>query len=375
MSSDNETKKDILEVEIVPFHKSMGFWLNTISLLCFFIPWVARYPVSNLKADILRLSLYSYEPLWMVALLLGAIVAVFFRVRLEHKRARRISILLFLSSVALAGFMMVEAKREGPAVLNALNSPDQPSLGLYFFCFLSYFAGFVENRFVRSWRYSLPLAVVLITAGHGIGLFLAPEEGMMRDVGRILYVHVPTAWVAMLTYLVAFALAITSMWTGGLKWDGRLHATIEVGVVLNILLTIQGSIWAKPTWGVWWSWDPRLTTTAIMVISFVGVLLLRASIRDAEKRMTATGIGAILAFVSVPIVYLSVKWWNSLHQDLSNPDTVSSTMVFPLRITAFGMLFLMIALITRRAHTLVSQLLEESDPPELPQQKKILEIE
>jgi ABC-type transport system involved in cytochrome c biogenesis permease subunit len=91
--------------------------------------------------------------------------------------------------------------------------------------------------------------------------------------------------------------------------------------------------------------------------------------------MTATGIGAILAFVSVPIVYLSVKWWNSLHQDLSNPDTVSSTMVFPLRITAFGMFFLMVALITKRAHSLVSQLLEESTPPELPEQKKVLEIE
>ena len=353
----------------------IGFGLSVVSLLFFLIPWVARYPVSNLKADIVRLPLYSYSMGWITFLVLGTLLAVGLRLRSHVQNAQRVSLLLSASSAVLAGLMMIEAKREGPALLNVLNSPDQPSLGLYFFCFAHYIAGFTAERMERSWRYTLPLAFVLITAGHGIGLFLAPEEGMMRDVGRILYVHVPTAWVAMLTYLIAFVFAICSMWTGKFTWDGRLHATIEVGVILNILLTIQGSIWAKPTWGVWWSWDPRLTTTAIMVISFVGVLLLRASIRDAEKRMTATGIGAILAFVSVPIVYLSVKWWNSLHQDLSNPDTVSSTMVFPLRIAAFGMLFLMMAMIARRAHTLVTQLIEESTPPELPEQKKELEIE
>ena len=355
--------------------RGLGFWLSICSLLFFMIPWVARYPLSNLKADIVRLPLYSYSMVWMIALLMGALLAVWFRFQGNHKNGKLLSLALSGGSAVLAALMMIEAKREGPAVLNALNSPDQPSLGVYFFCFAHYIAGFTDKKMERSWIYLLPLAIVLITAGHGIGLFLAPEEGMMRDVGRILYVHVPTAWVAMLTYLVAFVFAILSMWTGDFKWDGRLHATIEVGVVLNILLTIQGSIWAKPTWGVWWSWDPRLTTTAIMVISFLGVLLLRASIRDAGKRMTATGIGAILAFVSVPIVYLSVKWWNSLHQDLSNPDTVSSTMVFPLRIAAFGMLFLMMAMIARRADTLVAAIIEESTPPDLPEQKKALEIE
>lgn len=354
--------------------RGLGFWLSISSLLFFLIPWVARYPLSNLKQDIVRLPLHSYSMIWMALLLTGTLGAIWCRAKGNHRNGKALSLALCAGSVVLAALMMIDAKRDGPAVLNALNSPDQPSLGLYFFCFVHYISGFTEKEMERSWTYLLPLAIVLITAGHGIGLFLAPEEGMMRDVGRILYVHVPTAWVAMLTYLIAFVFAICSMWTGKFTWDGRLHATIEVGVVLNVLLTIQGSIWARPTWGVWWSWDPRLTTTAIMVISFLGVLLLRSSIRDAGKRMTATGIGAILAFVSVPIVYLSVKWWNSLHQDLSNPDTVSSTMVFPLRIAAFGMLFLMMAMIARRAHTLVAALIEESTPPELPEQKEALEI-
>ncbi|HIA02332.1 MAG TPA: transcriptional regulator [Myxococcales bacterium] len=210
------------------------------------------------------------------------------------------------------------------------------------------------------------LGLVLVVIGHGLGLFVAPKEAMMGDVGRILYVHVPTAWVALLTYLIAFVAGIGSLWTGGRKWDATLEASVEVGVLLNVMLTIQGSIWAKPTWGIWWTWDPRLTTTAIMVLSFVGVLLLRALITDPDRRQTFSAVGAIVAFVNVPIVYLSVKWWRTLHQPFSSPDTVSSPMVTPLRIAAFGMLFLMIGMIIARARIALRRILEEVRAPSLP---------
>ena len=210
------------------------------------------------------------------------------------------------------------------------------------------------------------LGVALIVVGHYMGLFVAPKEAMMGEVGRILYVHVPTAWVALLTYLIAFVLAIGSLWTGKQGWDAYLEATIEVGVVLNVLLTMQGSIWAKPTWGIWWTWDPRLTTTAIMVLSFVAVLLLRGSITNPSRRSLVSAVGAIIAFVNVPIVYMSVKWWRTLHQDFSSTDTVSNTMVLPLRITAFGMLFLMIGFILARGKIALQKLNEEADAPDLP---------
>lgn len=195
------------------------------------------------------------------------------------------------------------------------------------------------------------LGFILVAIGHYMGLFVAPKEAMMGDVGRILYVHVPTAWVALLTFLIAFVQGVGSLWTGKKGWDAALEATLEVGVFLNVLLTIQGSIWARPTWGVWWTWDPRLTTTAIMVFSFLGVLLLRRVMSpDApERRAALTAVGSIVAFVNVPIVYFSVKFWRSLHQDFSSTETVSSTMVLPLRIAAFGMLFLMVGLIIARA--------------------------
>ena len=218
------------------------------------------------------------------------------------------------------------------------------------------------------------LGLLLVIIGHYMGLFVAPKEAMMGDVGRILYVHVPTAWVALLTYLIAFVLAVGSLWTGRRGWDAGLEATVEVGILLNVLLTIQGSIWARPTWGIWWTWDPRLTTTAIMVFSFIGVLLLRRLTTNPERRTVLTAAGAIVAFVNVPIVYMSVKWWRTLHQDFSSPDTVSNTMVLPLRIAAFGMLFLMIGMILGRTKLALHRLAQEDDAPDLPDQLKPLDI-
>jgi heme exporter protein C len=161
-------------------------------------------------------------------------------------------------------------------------------------------------------------------------------------------VHVPTAWVGLTTYLVAFIAAIGALWTGKLGWDALVEATVEVGVVLNGLLLIQGSIWAKPTWGVYWTWDPRLTTSAVMVVAFGAILVLRKMIDQPPRRMTLSAVATIVAFVNVPITYMSVKWWRTLHQNFSSPETVSSAMVTPLRVAAFGMLFLATALVIRR---------------------------
>ena len=124
---------------------------------------------------------------------------------------------------------------------------------------------------------------------------------------------------------------------------------MEVGVVLSTLLCIQGAIWAKPTWGVWWDWDPRLTTTAVMVFAFAGILALRHFVDDPGKRAAWSAVACIVAFADVPIVYFSVRWWNSLHQVQSSPDTVSAAFHWPLRINAFGILFLMSGFIALRA--------------------------
>lgn len=223
-------------------------------------------------------------------------------------------------------------------------------------------------------RASLVLGLLLLVTGHGLGLFWAPPEAMMGDVGRILYVHVPTAWVALVTFLVAFVAAIGSLWSGRLRWDAAVESAAEVGVLLNGLLLVQGSIWARPTWGVWWSWDPRLTTTAVMMISFAVVLLLRRVIDEPGRRQVVSGVATIVAFVNVPIVYMSVKWWRTLHQPMSSPETVDSMMVLPLRIAAFGMLFLAIGMMGLRGRIALRALRDEAEAPELPPERARLEL-
>ncbi|HUG54979.1 MAG TPA: cytochrome c biogenesis protein CcsA [Vicinamibacteria bacterium] len=210
------------------------------------------------------------------------------------------------------------------------------------------------------------LGVALLLVGSYWGLFVAPQETFMGDVQKIMYVHVPTAWNSMLALTFAFTCALMWLLRGGWKWDARLEAAIETGVMLTILLCVQGSIWAKPTWGVWWDWDPRLTTTAVMGFAFGGILALRRFVDDPVKRATWSAVAAVIAFADVPIVYYSVRWWNSLHQLQSTPDTVSRAFHWPLRINAFGVLFLMSGMIALRARVATLRLEDELAPP-LPQ--------
>ena len=208
--------------------------------------------------------------------------------------------------------------------------------------------------------------LVLLLAGSYIGLFVAPAEQHMGDVQRIMYVHVPTAWNAMLAFTFAFACALAVLWKGSWRWDCRLEASVEVGVVLAALLCIQGSLWARPTWGVWWDWDPRLTTTAVMLFAFIGILALRRFVDDPARRATWSAVATVIAYVDVPLVYFSVRWWNSLHQMQSTPETVSSPFHLPLRLNAFGVLFLMCGLIALRARLSALRLRDEIAPPPAP---------
>jgi heme exporter protein C len=192
------------------------------------------------------------------------------------------------------------------------------------------------------------LGLGLLIVGQYMGLFVAPAERMMGDVGRILYVHVPAAWLTLVTFTFGFFAAFGHMMTGRRALDWVTEATTEVGVMLNALLLILGSIFARPTWGTWWTWDPRLTSSAVMLLTFVGVMLLRSAVRDPERRATWTSVATILAYVNIPITYLSVRWWRSLHQVQSSPETVAAPMVLILRLNAFAFLFLTIWFIARR---------------------------
>lgn len=208
----------------------------------------------------------------------------------------------------------------------------------------------------------LALGALLVVAGSWIGLFVAPAERFMGEVQRIMYVHVPTAWSWMIAVIFCLVCAVMFLFKSDLKWDSRLEGGLEVGTLFAFLLCCQGAIWAKPTWGVWWDWDPRLTTTAVLLFAFLGIVALRRFVDDPMRRAIWSAVATIIASVDLPIVYFSVKWWNSLHQQQSTPQTVSSAFHLPLRLNAFGILFLMIAFIMLRTriagHALRTELAE-----------------
>ena len=220
-----------------------------------------------------------------------------------------------------------------------------------------------NNRFPRAPYVLIALGVVLLLVGSYLGLFVAPPERYMGDVQRIMYVHVPTAWNSLLAITFAFVCAIAFLYKGDFKWDARMEGAIEVGVLLAFLLCVQGAIWAKPTWGVWWDWDPRLTTTAVLLFAFLGILALRRFVDDPVRRGVWSAVATIIAYVDVPIVYFSVRWWNSLHQLQSTPSTVSSQFYLPLRLNAFGVLFVMTGFIMLRARLASLRHVSEVAPP------------
>lgn len=187
-----------------------------------------------------------------------------------------------------------------------------------------------------------------LTIGCYLGLFWAPKERMMGDVGRILYVHVPAAWIAMVVFTVAFVAAIGFLMTGKLGWDWAVESACEVGIVLNGLLLALGSIFAKPTWNTWWTWDPRLTASLVMLLTFIGVLLLRSAVREPGKRATWTGVATIIAYLNIPITYMSVRWWSSMHQQQSTPKTVDPDMTMVMRMCAWAFLMIAIWFMARR---------------------------
>jgi heme exporter protein C len=197
-----------------------------------------------------------------------------------------------------------------------------------------------------------PIAAVLAIPTLALGLYLAlvwaPADAQMGNIQRIMYVHFPS-WIATaLAYTTAFVASILYLLRRRPAFDALALAGVEVGAVFNLSGILTGSIWGRPTWGVWWTWDPRLTTTAIMLIIFVGYLLLRSFIEDPDARARTSAIVAVVGFVDLPIVYFSVRWWRTLHQMQSSPATVDAHMVVALRVMMIAATLIAIALIAYR---------------------------
>ncbi len=163
--------------------------------------------------------------------------------------------------------------------------------------------------FPPGWLAAGALAATVI-----VGLFGVPADAVQGDVQRIMYVHVPSAWLAYGAFFVTLSGSLAYLARRDLRFDRLAAASAEIGLVFTGLTIATGAIWGKATWGKWWDWDPRLTTTAILLVVYAGYLLLRQSVVDRDRRARLSAIFGIVGFVNVPVVHFSVLWWRGLHQ-------------------------------------------------------------
>lgn len=214
-------------------------------------------------------------------------------------------------------------------------------------------------------KYGLPaVALVMLAAGAYIGLVWAPPDREMGDVQRIMYVHVPAVWMALLCTTLNLGACLAYLFKTSWKADSLAEASAEVGVLFGVIGVSLGAIWGRPTWGVYWTWDPRLTTAAIMLVAYAGYLALRKLVEDPDRRATWSAVVGIIAYVDIPIVYFSVRWWKGLHQIQSSPKTVDPDMVFALRWNAFAFLAAMSFFIWQRYRIALAERQDEVALPD-----------
>src|SRR5882762_8983556 len=192
----------------------------------------------------------------------------------------------------------------------------------------------------RIARVCAALAVLFTLAGLYVGFFVAPTDAQQGEVYRIIFIHVPAAWMSMFIYvLMAFWAAL------GLALNTRLsfmmaRALAPTGALFTFIALWTGSLWGKPTWGAWWVWDARLTSELILLFLYFGFIALQASIDDRRRADRAGALLAIVGVVNIPIIYYSVKWWNTLHQGAS----ISFTKAPSMAVTMFtGMILMALA--------------------------------
>jgi heme exporter protein C len=204
---------------------------------------------------------------------------------------------------------------------------------------------------VLGWASLVSLGVLAL-----FGLWGAPEDATQKEAERLLYLHVPAAWLAYLAFGVTALASALFLWprTRSMVWDRLAGASAELGVLFTALTLALGSLWGKPVWGIWWAWDARLVTTAVLFFLYLGYLALRRIPSDdpigSGKR---NAIAALIAFVDVPIVHFSVEWWRTLHQKATvfNPQLnahIDGVMALTLWIGVIAFTILYVYLLDRR---------------------------
>jgi heme exporter protein C len=173
--------------------------------------------------------------------------------------------------------------------------------------------------------------------------FYAPREAIMGDVQRVFYYHVAAGWVGALAFLVAAVAGVIYLVRKDRKWDKVAFASVEIGVIFTLINIVSGSIWARPIWNTWWTWDPRLVTATIMELIYIAYLMLRQGVEDPDRRARFGAVYSIIGFISVPITFLSIRIFRTIHPVVVGSGDPTATGAFDMtpqmRVAFFFSLF------------------------------------
>jgi heme exporter protein C len=199
------------------------------------------------------------------------------------------------------------------------------------------------------------LAAASLALLVALGLFISPPDELQRDAVRLFYLHVPAAWTAYLAFGVTTLASVLYLWrrTRSPAWDIVAGASAELGVLFTGLTLVLGGLGGRPVWGVWWAWDARIVSTAVLFFLYLGYLALRQVQADPGVRARRSAIAALFAFVDVPIVHFSVEWWRTLHQKATvfNPalnPTIEGSMASALLVGVLAFTLTYLYLLERR---------------------------
>ena len=226
---------------------------------------------------------------------------------------------------------------------------------------LRFFSYAAPSRFYRLSGRVLPwlwaAAALLATAGLYIGFFVAPTDAQQGEAYRIVFIHVPAAWMSMVVYLAMAGWAAVG-WIFNARMAAMLaRALAPSGLVFAVIALATGAFWGKPAWGTWWVWDARLTSELILLFLYAGYLALVEAIDDVHRADRAGALVAIIGAVNVPVIYFSVRWWNTLHQgatiSLTAAPKMASIMVAGLLVMSFAAWFYAIAVALVRVRAII----------------------
>jgi len=213
-----------------------------------------------------------------------------------------------------------------------------------------------------GWMWAF-LCLLLVSMGAWLALSWAPPEKYMGEVQRIMYVHVPFVQVALLMVVANFVCCLGYLFSQRWLFDALAQATVEMALLFGSVGVVLGAVWGKPTWGVFWTWDPRLTASAVLLIVYYGYWALRKFTEEPERRARWSAVVGILAAVNAPIVYFSVHWWNSLHQQATTRVDIDGAMRFVWHYNSVAFLCTAAFFVTLRTQLALRQRSREIAPP------------